>query len=1360
LTDRTFIAFLLDTPTGKAYYRSSTGTILTSVVTAGSDVSLKEMPGNWLDAELTFVRNLTYHGINRSYSNPLEFVRDAKKMIEELMLEGAGTEVPLTYALFEYNKNKQAGEPDYKLYYKGNLDLKESEGTILESLSVNLMEGGVARLLKSYENTVLEIPCDGSIVENIKCNYDGMRVKDKLFYTFVPFTNYSNLVSTLPAIFVNNEGDNYGTSINSPRYEDTSGYASPTRFFFDTPNYTVFYSKNTQVTLNGYIIVSPTILQPNVTDSTPFNMYLKSSLDGSFVRWITQPGMLIKKTTRIDFNEVVNLRPSEKLIIAFQDTAPITVSKINVIGGEFTVEFDSQANATRAWGVSLGDLYKKAIKRICEIASTTGQTFDYTATSELLDAYPQLFINSGDALRASGDPNYQKFYYIGENNQIQYGPVIKTTLKKIFETAECLLSAGLGTRNNRSEEIYIESLSDIYDSSSVNYSVGEIARLKWKYADNLMFSDLKIGYEPQQYDQKAGKYEYNTTLEMKAPINSFQKTLEKICPVRFDSYGIERVRTNIGATSTTRNTGDSSLFGAVIDRNSFIYDYFRATFLSDIENPDDPNNTNVHLSASINSQSVSQPVTDGEYFKSSFDYGILVFSEAGYSATESCNLTITGVVNSVNHNPLQPDDTITFKFWHNGTVLYQETITVTGINTPIDIDHDFTQALAYKDCIYVTVETSTTAEAQIYTSSFTAGSYVQVSGENIPVLSGVSQQLISMPNFDVLAVADSIQSGFQYFTFNSLAVNTNFNLSVGARGYIEPGAGIFEAELYINGVLQPDKITVNSALTRVTFVRTLGPINRDFSLNDIIFLAATPDGLDVGIQSLLTTVESTQIKCYSLKRKQYDNLSGVPNLATDSSGNIRTDIAGAPYNIEDVTPKRIYRRWRDYLMSCFMDVVTGWMKFQTLSKNKFLSTTYGGETIIENSDEEILGFNRLFYPIEIEGSFECPDTFAELMSSSINGHVHGTYFGKDIYFFVNEIKQKPALNESTRFKAILSPRTKPSELLNLSSFKIPEMSPNSINNAFISTLQFVPIVRELPDKYHTANRNYFLYCEQVSRWLDRTGYAQPVQIGDQLTLANITHSLDPIFYTVYKYEDDSIYEGPTNIDTNASPSINDPYVNWIKYLNTSGWERGFYYVKISSTVGDLLISEKIQVGTKEEMYDTVLIEATNSFNTQGMVFDGVTPLIINKRFYGGFDNSFKQKYLGKFYIDQPADITILNAIPYEVGSLYIGGRYGVPDHEMRRIFRLLLLDDCKLDGEGFTLNEGAELDYIFTKGAPKKIGKLEIRPKNNRSSISVTTEGIDEDNSMIVSVSPGAFGPNITNQSGTADTELIDIIVS
>ena len=1388
-----FLFFLLDTPTGKAYYLDSNHVIQSiSIISATDDVSMSSSPGGWLDTELGFIRNSTYYGLNRSYTTSQEFVKDVAYMVRKLYIDGVGTETPLTVAVFKYNSRPQAGEPVYKLYYKAPVDLPKIKDKIIESVNCNLMEGGVTQLLKAYENTQIQIPCDGSIGENIKANLDGLKVSNTVYFDIVP-SNYNNGQVMVAMTKVREDGDSFGSVTGNPTIQDLS----PSTIWQTSNNYSIYFNLPTTVRVRGSITVRiKTFTGYQFATGTSKSQFLggQSVSYAKSLVWTDiapypnpfalphpsypsntyPPQVRFQGEQTFYFDVLVPLSAYEKLF--FWQTTTGVAGDTEIVSGNVQLSFATMYPSTRVWGINIFECWKRILFQVCQLANIQGFNFNYKAESTLLEKYKGIIVASGDAIRASGDPNYQRFFHPADiSGNISYGPVIKTSIREFFDSVHAIFCAALGNQQavDEIEALFIESMEYVFDSSAVTMELGEVTDLEWSFDEQNGFSDLQLGYIPQTYDQNAGKYEYNTTAKYKAPINSFQKELVKISKYRTDSYGIERLRSNIGQpTSTTRNDSDNSVFLISTDEASWIYDYFRAYFESQVTDPDSGSNTNINLLSDRNNQPVSLQRFDGEYFQPKLDQAIFVFNETGYSASESCTLDIQGVINSVNHVPGQPADTITLKLWLNGVELFSQTITVAGVNTPIAITYPFTQLLQFSDCIYVTASTSATGVADITTCILTIGTYVEMTGQFIPVEGGTPVKLLSMPTVVPSSYpydgSSKMYYGYQYFQFNSLNVNTDFTITASVEAYTSGTSGNITVWFYINGVRQSTALDIPCQATRtLQNVSVTFPAPQTYVLGDVVFMTVdVPSGMNIGITDMAIQWDSNYIKAYSLLRYAYDSISGIPNIATDPiTGLPSTTVAGAPYNIEPLTPARMYERWAPFIKSCFLDKVAGNMSFQTLSKNQYLNTVYLGKQYVEAANRQILNADRLFYPVPVTFKTKVPLNFAEILTGAANGHVHCTYFGYDIYFFPMDVKQKPGLNESQVWKGLLSPKTDLKILadINIDGLKLLTMGDNTIFCPVLSSVQFVPLNQTQPVKYHTKNRSYFLFKEQIGLWMNQMNWYQPVQIGDIIPLQFITRGLDPVTYTVYKC-DGTEYIAATNLTTISSAAVVNPYVLWQTLIDTASWERDDYYIIIRAGVGDIasvLRSEYLAVQTADELEDTVLCEYTSSFNTQQMIFDGNIPFTGSMRFKGGFNNKFKQKYLGKFYVDQPADISITGAIPYETGSLIIGGTDGgVPDYMAKKLLRALTLDGCKLDGEGFSLNEGAQLEEVFTKGAPLKFQRVEIRPTDNNFGIVVNADGIDTDGSIIATIDAEAFGPNANNASGTTQPNIIDIIVN
>jgi len=329
---------------------------------------------------------------------------------------------------------------------------------------------------------------------------------------------------------------------------------------------------------------------------------------------------------------------------------------------------------------------------------------------------------------------------------------------------------------------------------------------------------------------------------------------------------------------------------------------------------------------------------------------------------------------------------------------------------------------------------------------------------------------------------------------------------------------------------------------------------------------------------------------------------------------------------------------------------------------------------------------------------------------------------------------------------------------NLDGLNFLNMGPNSIWWSDLSPVQFVPAGQILPAKYHTKNRKQYWFSEQIATWINQNNYYNPWQSTDTLPLQFITNGLSPV--TVYLYSCTGLLISTTVFSIVSSPAIIAPYALWQGFIDLSpcaGAANGLYYLDVKAGSGGAqaeIISEGLNV--KDDWPNTLLFECTSSQNKQTMIFD--TGFQIVHRVKGFFDNQFKPKFKGAFYVDELQDISILNAIQYETTTLIIDGGEGVPDYVAKKIAGYLLLDGTMIEGEGFSMNEGAEWEEIFTPGAPMKMRQIEIRPSKSFSGTGATAGGVDTNSSMLISVDATAFAPNAGAVPG--NSQIINVTVS
>ncbi len=1339
-----FLFYLQDTSSGKCYWLDTGGVIQCTLLTGDADLTINA-PEGWQEVQLGFIRNAVYYGINRTFSTAFKLVKDAAYIVRQKFYNGPGTETPLTITIFKYNQQPVIGEPSYELYYKGALDLPSLQDIVAQGVSANLMEGGVMQLLKGYENTVFEIPCDGSIPENIKISYDGMLVEDTFNYEFVPLlygVTSDRLI--MSETFVSNEGDNFGIIKNDPSLEV---------FSTDSANFLISSVNNIEVRIKGNIIVS--------SDTASFIALHKSINPFPAVALLVTTIGSAKQIYY--FDTTILLEPNVRLYLTISSPGLLEAT---VYSGSFQISFVSKPNDSRAWGMTALNLFKLLIKAACERASTPAQTFNYAATSELLTEFQNLCVTCGDALRASGNPNYQRFFQQDQFKKISYGPVIKTTIKEFFTAFSAILCGSMSNQQltGENETIFFERLDYVFNAGATPMEVGEVADMKVKFAQELAFSDLDIGYQPQSNDQIAGKYEWNTTAAWKAPIKSFHKKMDLISPYGADVTRIERLRANIEAQSTTRNSNDNGVFLTNVDFANSFFDFEKLSFLSLVQTFSDPNNTNQRIPINSPTYPISVDKVDGSYLGLYNDPSIFIFAEPGFSGNKDILFEFNGFLLA---SGLPTTESITIKFFIDGVQQYSKTFNSAGASTPFSDSVPFPAwPVNVGSTVYATVSTSFNARATIDNVKIDVGAlgaYWHADGVFVPVDTGTELKPIAMPN-----VIDSnpggfpaVRYGFQYYFFNSLLPNSNFDLDV--KIYSQYDGAPSEAVVYSlfkNGLLIGAQLFNGTGVPASNVIEFSG--NYDLQIGDIFYLLAVTDTINVQITQVDVLFTSTTIKAYGLKRVEYDYMLGLPNIAISPITNLpSTAVAGAPYNIEDLTPRRMMERWFAYIRAVLYTQVGGVLAFQSLSKNKYLITSLAGKIYAEAADVPISSMGAImFYPLEVMAKTNVHITFAKLLTGVANGVVNFKFNHNNFPAFPMELKQMPGLNEMQDWKLLLTASANLSNLATLDGYNALLMTEPGISTSYYSTLQFVPLGQTLESKYHVRSRNAFWFKEQIDKWNNQNNYWQPVQIGDPIPLQHVSFGLDPLTYTVYRC-DGTIYIAATNLDTIAAPGLPSSYVCWQKTIDTTTWPEGQYYIVVSGGIGDAessIISEGIDVRGNWE--DTLLFQVTSSKNIgDGHYYVG-TDFKIVARVKGLFDNKFKQMYKGAFYVDQSRDISILNAISYEMTSLWVGLDDGTPDWQVRKFMHWLIMDSCQVETEFFSLNEGAEPEEVFTEGNPKKFIKIDICPAKNLHTLTVNANGLDTDSSLIATIDAQAMGPNANNSSGTEDADIIEIVLN
>lgn len=1354
--------FLTQSATGLCYWEDSTGNVNLGNVMTGVDYSLPEHPQGWEDITIMWGKNQTYWGLNRSFSVPLTFVKTGARILRKLYYKGKGIQQPITLVVLKWNPD--AGYFD--LYYKGQLDLTQNVDIVAESFQVNVMEGGILQLLKNYENAIVEIPCDGSLPQNIKVLADGIEFNDTFNYTILKLKSPYAGEQPLPCTFISNSGDNVGITHGDQELDlPYANYVQKSSNFLFSSLYPV------TIRIVGSISVMADQLNP--VSNTSFYMYATTSfnqsdgVDGGVsnsVGLVTpQPGpiftprnsqTIVNGQKTFGFDATISLQPGENLFILFFND--FTASPINILGGSFRIIFSSRQLPSRVWGITAWDVWQILGQKLNALSTTSDYVFNYAFTSNLLQQFLNFVITSGDATRASTDPDYFQYFNQATINPqnpnnpnfTQYqslGPVIKISLADFFQSLNAVLCAAIGNQldANGNDSIFLEERQYVLDSSRVTLTLFEVSNFKVSVDTDNFFNWFEIGYPSQSYDQQSGKYEYNNTSAFQAPINTIAKVLSLVSKIRADSYGFEFIRYNInGGNSTTNNAGDSDLFFLNTSFASFIYDYYSALFTSSITDIDSLYNTNIYLQKVLNYQPFVFGTLDGEYFTDNVDFSIFMFNETPgiQPYVVEFNAFLNGIIG----------DSATITFYINGVIIKQWTTAVTQTNTVLASTLLGTRIFELGDNFYFTVSTIKTCTVQINSFSINVGSgYVIAQNAGpINIAAGSTQQLISLP----IITANTYQNpggitmqvvsyGYQYFTFLSSVAESTFSWSLWVKGIILGTPGQFaEFDLWKNGV----KIGAvsyqgsgesNGGFTQITFnpnqVPQMSGVDT-YNLYDVLWMTCSCANVDCYVTGAQLLFTSTTIKAYNLKRASYSNVSGIPNPET-------------AFNIEDLTPMRMLQRNGPVLASVLSMIGGGALTFQTADKNQFLSTTLNGITITENSSIDIsdLG-DPLWMPLIFDFDTNVPMTAQQIFNYAHNGHIAFPYNGKMFYGFPIQISIKPGLNESQSWKLLASPLNSLDDLLDLDLTGLPQLNNMDSFIPYICPVHFVPLNLQKASRYNTYTMDEDWFVNRVKEYVAKNNYYAPWQTTDTISLQFQTSGLTPVTVNILNKYGQLI--GAIPMAVGATNAVLAPQSVWQGDYDLSDLalpEDGIIYLLAQFGTGQGMaqfISEGIQV--KTYWYKTQCYEYTNSSNKQGTIFNGTpayTPMV---RMFSQI-NKYTPKSVFKTFVDEPQDITLLNNIPYDTWNLDIGFGSGLPDYMIRKMDRIFGLDTVFIDGVQYSRDENAAMEVKYTDGQPKPYGSLAIRKAQNSDGVVLNTAGqITDPQQAGYVLNADAFGSN------------------
>jgi hypothetical protein len=498
-----------------------------TVVLTGEPSPLVFTPDGWLDIEINRRRNLSYFGLERSFTVPLDFVKDGGFILKHFFYN-KGVEEKLFLLIAEKRLHIETGgyiltqggffpvgSEDgtqylelentggfyfyYTAIYKGEIDFSQFVHA-RPKVTLNIMEGGSSKLFKAHENTVFEIPIPTD--DYVLVNMDGVYLREKKNF----IVTHQNMLS----------GGIFGI-FNTTQEGKAPGVAS-----FDVSQ------------------------QPEIGDlTTSTHYFLEFTQDVRDVRLQWSAPVSSSDTGTIELRTNTGRIIAIASIVAGEQTYNID-STFDAASGEkffllqggsffFSVE---ESNLSIEYRARHAQSYVPAMRSLSLFKRLAAKMGITVAESAFLKKYEDIVITCGDALR--GLPN----------------PVIKTSMRSFFKSINAWGCVGLSIEN---DVLKLESKQS-YINTSNPIPLGECKDLKVSILKDLVFNTVKIGYPVQDYEDVNGKYEFNNSHIYTTPNTRIIKELDLMSDYRSDALGAEYVRINFEGKTTTDSSSDNDVF--------------------------------------------------------------------------------------------------------------------------------------------------------------------------------------------------------------------------------------------------------------------------------------------------------------------------------------------------------------------------------------------------------------------------------------------------------------------------------------------------------------------------------------------------------------------------------------------------------------------------------------------------------------------------------------------------------------------------------------------------------------------------------------------------------------------------------
>lgn len=494
---------------------------------------LEFSPQDWEESSIQIKRDFAdFVGNKREFSLPLQFVKRAKQVLKrEFFKNGVSGKASIVIEIANTSTNQ------YEPMYQGTIDFYKTD-LDRDFLELNFLDNDIQSSKEAYQNTEFEFPfTDEQSMEDYDVMLPPMQMVENSSYFMVNqgdfmapnWSAWGLLLGT--SLQENNVRLGAVTFSEQARNRRGSNNTSPDTFIESNNKLVEIFKIGLNVNINLDINYScKNYISGNTICGFAINLHevWRDEYDGNIYYTTLNLFNAVNEHGSGEFNDIH--RVITKTYETTRDNSNIYIT-IDPVKDRRTPDNEGSFflinNATLSF--KYNDFTTGEARAVSKTPFNVFQLLframtknpDLVVKSDFLKSKGNLLLTCGDAIRRV------------ENS------LLKTSFSNFYKSMSAVFDIGFDIINGIPT---IEEKSYFLNQNLLIADVGEASNLRISLATDLLFNDIKTGYNKEDYNTELGKQEINNGQTWITPINTAKKTLDIVSDYRADMYGVNDIR--------------------------------------------------------------------------------------------------------------------------------------------------------------------------------------------------------------------------------------------------------------------------------------------------------------------------------------------------------------------------------------------------------------------------------------------------------------------------------------------------------------------------------------------------------------------------------------------------------------------------------------------------------------------------------------------------------------------------------------------------------------------------------------------------------------------------------------------------